>query len=853
MSLRSARRRDLRLLPVATAAWIAAAVATHAPDAAGIVAGCLWVGAAAALLAAVRLARAREGPTDAPANRMRHRDARAIGSPDRASLPGSRTVGSGVRDSLRAAVAIAAVALALGGAVATQVAIVQPARAEAASLAVEGGRAVTVVATVVGKVEPSAVGWRFDAVAERVRYGPVERAVGFPVVVLAATRPDGLDLGASVAVRGTAARAGPGEREVLVVRAGRGIQVRAPPGGVLAAASDLRRGLLRATEGLPQPAAGLVAGLAVGDTSEVSAELDAAMKASSLSHLTAVSGANCALVVGIAFGLAALCGARRGVRVAAGLVCLAGFVVLVSPEPSVVRAAAMATIALLGLLLGRIGAGVSLLSLAVCVLLVLDPWLSTSLGFALSAAATASLLLAAGPLAEGMSRWMPHPLALALSVPLAAQLACGPLLVLVNPTVPLYGVLANLLAAPAAPVGTVLGLAACLAAPLPIVADGLAALAWVPAAWIATTASSMAALPGSSVPWLEGWGGLAVLGLVGAAIGVVVIVRDERAEPRGSHGARADGATDRAVGEPADRAAGRSSRRRRRVRAVAVIVLGATGACVLALGPGAGLADRVQTPPGWDIVACEVGQGDAVLVRSEARVALVDTGPDPVRLRACLDRFGVDRVDLLVLTHFDVDHRGGVDAVAGRVGTVLHGPTGGADDDRLLRRLATEGAELVTAQAGMSGSLGGARWRVLWPRASGVGYPPGNDSSVVIDVSGGGVPTSVFLGDLSAGPQRAIAASGLLAPPYAVVKVAHHGSADQEAGLYRSIAPALALVTVGENDYGHPRDEILSTLTDLGAAIARTDAEGSIAVTLAPDGLHVWRARAPDPSPAPAG
>ena len=70
---------------------------------------------------------------------------------------------------------------------------------------------------------------------------------------------------------------------------------------------------------LPGPGAGLIAGLAVGETSAVDAELDAAMKATSLAHLTAVSGANCALVVGVAFGAAALCGARRGARVAAGL------------------------------------------------------------------------------------------------------------------------------------------------------------------------------------------------------------------------------------------------------------------------------------------------------------------------------------------------------------------------------------------------------------------------------------------------------------------------------------------------------------------------------------------------------
>jgi competence protein ComEC len=89
----------------------------------------------------------------------------------------------------------------------------------------------------------------------------------------------------------------------------------------------------------------------------VSPELDAAMKESSLSHLTAVSGANCAIVVGLAFGAVAAGGGSRRARITGGVVALAAFVVLVTPEPSVVRAAVMAHIAMLGVLLGRTGAG----------------------------------------------------------------------------------------------------------------------------------------------------------------------------------------------------------------------------------------------------------------------------------------------------------------------------------------------------------------------------------------------------------------------------------------------------------------------------------------------------------------
>nr|WP_206686677.1 MULTISPECIES: ComEC/Rec2 family competence protein [Microbacterium] len=760
----------MRLVPVALTAWLTAAIAIQLPGSAGPVAAGCGVTGIAALVIASRRAR------------------------------------------WRTVLSLAAVSLAVAGAAAAHVAIAEPARAAVVSLDHSGGRVLEMRMLVVGKVERSGDGWRFDAQAHRIAYGQHVHTGVVPVEVHVDDAPHGLDLGATVQTRGTAFPADAGERAVLVVRTVESPVVVAGPTGAFAVASALRDGLQQAMDGLPQPAAGLVSGLAVGDTSAVTAELDADMKTSSLSHLTAVSGANCALVVGIAFALAGLVGAPRGIRVAAGLMTLAAFVLLVSPEPSVVRAATMAAVAMLGVLLGRVGAGVSVLSLAVAVLLVVDPWLAASLGFALSAAATGALLLAAGPLADGLTRWMPGPVALALSVPLAAQLACGPLLVLIDARVPLYGVVANILAAPAAPAGTVVGLLACLLAGVPVVGAGLTALAWVPAAWVAATATTMAQLPASSVPWPEGWVGLLLLGLLGAVVLALI------------------------APAPA------------RVRHAAVLVLAALGGLGLGAGPIAGVVDRAATPGGWAIVACDVGQGDAVLVRSAAAVALIDAGPDPGPLSRCLDRFGIDRIDLLVLTHFDADHRGGSDAVAGRVDRVLHGPSSGAADDRLLAQLADAGASLMPAQAGQSGNLGDAHWRVLWPRPRDRVYPSGNDASVVISVAGGGVPATIFLGDLSAASQRALLATGRV-PAAAIVKVAHHGSADQDDALYRSIGPRLALVTVGENDYGHPRQEILSTLTSLGATIVRTDVAGDVAAWVVGERLQVWRSRAEAGSP----
>jgi competence protein ComEC len=243
---------------------------------------------------------------------------------------------------------------------------------------------------------------------------------------------------------------------------------------------------------------------------------------------------------------------------------------------------------------------------------------------------------------------------------------------------------------------------------------------------------------------------------------------------------------------------------------------------------------------------CDIGQGDAVLIRSAGRVALIDTGPDPDALRACLARTGVSRIDLLVLTHFDLDHVGGTSAVVGRVGTVLHGPVTENDERRMLADLAGAGATLRDAGAGLSGTLGDARWKVLWPEPDPVVFPSGNDASVVLEIAGGGVPRSLLLGDLGAASQRMLLASGGVRGRYAVVKVAHHGSGDQEPDLYAAVRAPVALIGVGaDNDYGHPRGETLAFLDAVGSRALRTDRRGLILVGARQDELLVWSERTP--------
>ncbi|WP_307861210.1 ComEC/Rec2 family competence protein [Microbacterium maritypicum] len=626
---------------------------------------------------------------------------------------------------------------------------------------------------------------------------------------------EGFDLGAQIRAVGESSATDAGEHSALVVFAS-DAEVVSPASGAFGVAAGLKSAFVERSLRLPEPGSGLLPGLAVGDTRAVTSALNEDMRISGLSHLTAVSGANCAIVVGALFWLTAVCGGGRGMRVGLSLAGLAGFVVLVTPEPSVIRAGVMAAVGMLTVLLGRPSAGAGMLSLCATGILLADPWLAATPGFALSVVASGALILLAPPLARGMSRGMPHPVALAVAVPLAAQLACGPIIALFAPQQSLIGVAANLIAAPAAPLATVIGLLACVSAPLPALADLLASSAWLPAAWIATTAATTARLPGAQVLVPAGPASALLVAVVSAAVAIVLI----RAPARdlGPNIARA------------------SVWARRGAAAILVVVVSLAGSRVLLDGPLA----TATAPEGWAIAVCDVGQGDAVLVRSATEVALIDVGPDPEPLSACLRSLGIERIDLLVLTHFDLDHVGGIGAVQGRVSTALHGPVAEESDRRLLEDLVAGGAHVDEASAGRHGMLGQAAWRVLWPLRKSVAFPEGNDASVVMEFDGGEVPRSIFLGDLSAAPQRMLQRSARLMP-YAVVKVAHHGSADQEPGLYEMIQPRVAVFSVGaDNDYGHPRSETLDVLAATGAHVLRTDEQGRILLGLRDGELQVW-------------
>ena len=252
-----------------------------------------------------------------------------------------------------------------------------------------------------------------------------------PVLLLAgdqlATELAGIAPGAVHRVLGRLGASEPESQEAFVVRVSRiSGQVRAPD-VFNAFVSTIHAGLREAASHSPPEQAALVPSLVVGDRSGITKELTEIFRATSLSHLLAVSGSNLTLVLGVLLLVVRSLGVRgwaiRGV--AAGGVAL--FVLVCRAEPSVLRAAAMGLVVLPATGIGRGKSSVRNLSIAILVLLPLDPWLARSWGFALSAAACLGISLGAEPFTRIMTGWAPKWFAEAVAVPLSAQLATIPL------------------------------------------------------------------------------------------------------------------------------------------------------------------------------------------------------------------------------------------------------------------------------------------------------------------------------------------------------------------------------------------------------------------------------------------
>ena len=612
--------------------------------------------------------------------------------------------------------------------------------------------------------------------------------------------------------------------------------------------SWVRGNLQRIGEEWGGDAGALIPGLIVGDRSSQPVELAASMVVSGLSHLTAVSGANVAAMVLVVSSLCRLLRIRGVLLYVVILTVIIVFAHIVGPDPSVLRACITGAVGAFAVTIGRPAASIALLALAATTLLLVDPWMLSAAAFQLSVLATFGILVGSRPIASLLQRIkFPRLFAEVTAVSAAATIACTPVLVVLDPEQSLWVIPVNVLASPAA---ALIGLAA------PIVMI----LGWLPWPWGWPLAASvgfpaqaitvLAQFSAENAPthrWPDMPWGFLLAASLSWVLPATLLVLAQRMRPgqlrtfitemrlrleqrprakihhqTSHHQTTHDRQTHRQ----------RTHHLQTPQRKIAVITLSGLITVVLALlalsftRSPASTTDEVK--PG-DILFCDVGQGDALALIGEQNSALlIDVGAEPELIDDCLTRAGVTKLCGVVITHLDLDHVGGIKgALSNREldGEVIYGTS--------KRPPPVEGARRATQ--GDTMMCGAWDVEVIW--APHTAHTENGASVVTRARLWNGDAYDIELidtGDLESEQTQLMLQTYTLGesnPSVRVLKVAHHGSATGGTQLIEEWSPDIALIGVGaDNDYGHPRQEILEALYRAKVSVHRTDLEGTLVV-----------------------
>ena len=572
----------------------------------------------------------------------------------------------------------------------------------------------------------------------------------------------------------------------------------------LAAAVVRERFARAASAALPRTHAGLLLGMTDGDTTLLDEQTAEHFRTTGLAHIVAVSGYNVAVFLAIVMVLARSV-VRRGryLRVAIALPTLVFFVFLTGLEPSVLRATVSAGIALVVGAGGRRSEALRAAAVAFLLLLLAAPHLLFDIGFQLSFGATIGIVLWGEALSERISRILRSDGRLAgavssgLGTTVAAQLAVAPFLAWHFGRIPGVGALANVVAIPLGGVVMLGGLATLGAASVVPFLDWAPALLRLPLDTILWSAEAFAKVPAASITVSA----MASCALTAALVAFVA--------------------------------------RSARMRAAAVAFV------VVCSGAAVGQARAGASCDGSSVVALDVGQGSAVLLRSGEHAVVVDTGPERGDVVGQLHAAGVRRLDAVVVTHSHIDHALGALKIFEKLPVDrLIGPAelrwaSGAD---VLRAAGKAGISFDPMADGDTTDIGDIHLEALWPEG---GEPPAfnedlvDQRSLVLLATVGG--TSVLLpGDIRSQQQRALADRGVTAQ---ILVAPHHGSKDIDGSFVTAVGQQLTLITVGSpNMYGLPAPEAVRAYAGQGP-VFRTDEDGRVLVCLTSQGAEVLKER----------
>lgn len=598
----------------------------------------------------------------------------------------------------------------------------------------------------------------------------------------------------STTISGTGTIFSTQERKVAALISARNSLVQiAPSNSLNQIAGDIRSSFRREAVRVGGASGALIPGLVLGDTSLESEGFISDMRRAGLTHLTAVSGENFAIIASFLLWLLQYFFRKLRTRIVITTLILLAFIFLVRPSPSVLRASVMTAALLYGRAKGESHSALPALGLAIGLLVLADPFQSIDPGFALSVCATAGILLLAPALTHRFESLIrSEKLAELVAIPAAATIFCTPLIIAISGQLSLVSLPANFLASEVVGPITIVGLVAALLSPIFGGSAHLILLVCKPfAGWIVFVAHWLGSMPLLKIP--KGY-----IGGVLALCSVILL-----------------------------------GLRRWKVFIALVVLI---------------LVVHLATTPSWPgrdwlVANCDVGQGDGAAINlGQGSAIVIDAGPDPALMDTCLKDLGITSIPLLVLSHFHADHVNGLSGVLSQrtIGKVwvtsYQEPV--YEYQQTMQLLHGRSVDVVRQgeRFQIQSVNGPVDLQVLWPNDSFISMPslPGdgsgiNNSSIALLVTIGRF--SFFTsGDTEPPSQAEILASGMV-HHVDLIKVSHHGSAYQDFDLIYALRPRAAIISVGKgNPYGHPASSTIQALVSRGIQVIRTDVDGAIAV-----------------------
>ncbi|MBQ9148810.1 MAG: DNA internalization-related competence protein ComEC/Rec2 [Oscillospiraceae bacterium] len=556
----------------------------------------------------------------------------------------------------------------------------------------------------------------------------------------------------------------------------------------------LREGLISLIEThFPADAAAFAKALLLGDRSDIDYATNTAFKVSGISHIVAVSGLHVSILFSLLYTLMLR---RRWLVALLGIPALLLFAAVAGFTPSITRACIMQILMILALCFEREYDPPTALSFAVLAMLVVNPLVVTSISFQLSVGCMAGIFLFREPIYNWLGakigcdkkdryQKLRRGFASGVAVTLSAMTLTTPLVAWYFGAVSLVGVVTNLLVLWVVSFIFYGIMLVCLAGVVwPTVAGILAAIITIPIRYVLTVSKVLAAFPLAAVytksVYVVAW-------LILCYILLLVFLCSRKRRPG------------------------------------LLLCCGVLGLCLaLTASWVEPMMHRCR------MTVLDVGQGQSIILQSEGKTYLVDCGGSDDEAAAdmaaeTLMSQGIFRLDGIILTHYDRDHAGGIANLLTRIPADTLFLPDAPDSDGVTAPMLALADSAMYVDENMVLSYGGTNLTIFGPART----DSDNESSLCVLFQAANCDI-LITGDRSDFGERLLLREAEL-PPLEILVAGHHGSkSSTSVELLQATWPSIVVISVGENPYGHPQEELLARLAEHGCIVYRTDEDGSI-------------------------